>query len=339
MPEGIESSIGDVWQCKQSVAGTIERPDAAAMKHLRKVEDGALKAAKTLNSEEWADGRLWGSPTSYVDTIAGAVGSLTVQGQIEVAAFLWAQQLGSDIVTGASDPYTHTMSSGSARPALQTVRQKVGATVGPIRQAFYDARISKLVQNAGQDRKVLHLTEDLVALKAAQTFVTDPTAADSGVDPLNWNEAVTRLNGTAMPEIGGDMIEADLGLDVKRGQTASPVIFAYGKGAIRRTVETVVTDSTVPEIYNVLYGTRTPPDATPVTQTVVQIPISSVFTRSARRTLTIDTPLVEVTPDDWQFGVQAEGGVMPVAFGGRCKAGGSPALTVTALTGDSAAYV
>lgn len=339
--EGIESGVGGVWQTRQSVAGTIERSDATTMKRLRKADDdGGLSPRKTYGSEEFVDGLTWGSPGSFTQEVGGLVGTLKVQGQIEIVAYEAAQFFGSDVVTGASDPFTHTISSGTAVPALNTFYQRTGVNT-IVRQSFYDAKVSKLQLDAGQDEnsRVLHTTIDVMALRAGAWFTTDPVAADSAVDPLLWTEAVTRYNGTAFPELTGDKIEADAKLGVHRGQNSAPVCFTYSKGELMRTADGIVTDSLLAEIKNVLYNTTTPTNGLAIADTVIQVPIVATYTRSARRTLTITTPLVEIRPDDWAFGPRAQGGPIPVAFGGRCKAGGSPAITIVALTGDSAAYV
>jgi hypothetical protein len=39
------------------------------------------------------------------------------------------------------------------------------------------------------------------------------------------------------------------------------------------------------------------------------------------------------------IGTKPQGGLLPIAFGGQCMAGGSPAITITGLTGDSVSYI
>src|SRR5262245_57586768 len=118
----IESVTGDVWQCKQSTLGTIQAPTDTAMKHLRKVGDGSLKAAKVYGSEEYVDGKSWGSPGMFVDQVGGDVGDLECQGQITNSGFAFAQIAGVDVVTGTTPDYTHTIALGTVQGALQTIR-------------------------------------------------------------------------------------------------------------------------------------------------------------------------------------------------------------------------
>jgi hypothetical protein len=339
MTTGIESGVGGVWQVRQSVAGTIERPDATAMRRLRKAGDDALGARKTSGSEPYVDGTTWGSPTGYITAVGGDIGQQVIQGQIEAIAFLYAQQFGVDTVTGSADPWTHTIPSGTPVPASNTLYQSMGQAVGPVQNSFYDCKIARSTLNCGQDQMVLHFTEQLMALFAAEWAGTMPTAADSGVDPLRWTEAVVRIDGTTMDEAYGDTVDADGKLDVHRGQKARPVCFIYGKGLITRTIQAIVTDVTLPKLLRGLYGTTTPADRTAIVETIVQMAVVTTWTRSASRVLTVTTPALEVDPRDWAFGPKAEGGRQEVAFGGECKAVGGPAITVVALTGDSRAYV
>lgn len=340
MAQGIESGVGGVWQTQQTTPGTRERSDAVGMRRMRKTGDEGLSAAKTTASEEYVDGEFIGTPTVYVDTIGGDVGSLGFQGQIETCAFLFAQALSADVVTGVADPWTHTIVSGRNAPEDQTIYQEVGNTVS-MRQVFYDAKIGRLTYNAGQDQKVVRMTEGIQALKVAEWFTTSPTAVDVGSDPLRWDQAVTRINGTELPEIRGDMVEYDASLGVERGQTGHPVCFSFGKGAITSTLETFTTDGTLPEVKRAIYGTNAPADRAAVSNDVIYAAFETTYTAvAARRTLTITRPRVEIRGEDWAFGPRAEGGIIPVAFGGRClKADSStPIIRVVALTGDEDPY-
>ena len=336
----IESVTGDLWQVKQAALGTIEPPTSTGMKHLRMVGDDALKASKTYGSEEFVDGRTWGSPGMYVDAIGGDCGSIANQGQIETAGFQFAQMIGVDVVTGTTPDFTHTITNSTARGPYQTFRQKVGASVGPWRNSFFDAKVKNLQLNIGQDQKVMRITQNIWALKAANWFTTDPSAADSGNDPFNWAEGATahKIGATTFNEIDGETLELETNLDVFRGDSPAPVAFVYGKGEITRTFSALVTDNTIPVIQNALYGTSTMTDGLAVNSLVNSVALDSTYTRSAVRSLQITTPKVVVDPADFVIGPKAEGGAIPVSFGGRCL-DSSGIITVIAKTGDSAAYV
>lgn len=341
MPSAIEAGVGDVWQIKQSAAGTVE-PVGSTYKHLRKVGDKAMKAAKTYGMEEWVDGENFGTPGHYVDAIGGDVGGFISQVQPETGGFLFAQIIGSDTVTGGSDPYTHTIASGSAQGPRQTVRSSAGVNVGPFRQAWGDALVSKAVWNCGQDQKIPHFDQDFMALQAALWATSSPAATDSGTDPFNWAEVAGALtiDAVAFTEVDGETLEIDRKLDVHRGDNPSPVCFVYGKGEINRTFSALVTDSTIAQMKSILYGSTSPSHGSAVTSTVSYVALESTYTRSASRSIKITTPKVAVSPADFEVFPRAEGGKIPVAFGGRClKSGATAALTVVAKTADAASYV
>jgi hypothetical protein len=336
----IESGTGDVWQVKQAALGTIQPPADAGMKHLRKVGDGALRAAKTYGSEEWVDGKAWGSPGMFVDAIGGDVGDLESQGQIETGGFQFAQIIGADIVTGTGPDYTHTIASGTANGPYQTFRQKVGVAVGPWRNSFFDAKINRLTLNCGQDQKTMRLTQNVWALKAANWFTTDPTAADSGTDPFNWAEAAGAhtIDAVVFNEVDGETLVLDRKLDVHRGDSPAPVCFIPGKGTVDRTFSALLTDNTIPKIQNALYGTTTMTDGLAVNSVVNTVALESTYTRTAVRSLKITTGKVVVDPADFSIGPRAEGGKIPVAFGGRCLESSGVVITVVAKSGDATAY-
>lgn len=338
----IESGTGHVWQAKQSVQGTREAASATGMKHLRKAGDDGLKPAQTLGSEEWVDGQAFGSPTQYIDTVGGDVGTFTTQAQIETAGFQFAQNIGVDVVTGSADPYTHTIASGNAYGPLQTFYQQTGQSVGPVNMAFYDALVNTSTWNCGKDQMTAHLAQAVMALQAGEWFSTAPTATDSGTDPWNWNEVTgaATINGTPMREVDGDTLEITRNLGIEYGDGAASGYFIRGKGQINRTLSAAVTDNTITALKTALYGTATPSDGDAVSTAVSTVALKTVYTKSANRSLSIDTPNVVVDPSDFEVYPRAEGGKIPITFGGVArKVGSTPAVTIIAKTGDATSYV
>jgi hypothetical protein len=337
----IESHIGNLWRTKQTTLGTIEAPSATTMKQVRKATDEGLKAAKQYGMEEYVDGQSWGFPGSFVDAVGGDVGSIGYQVQIETGGVAFAAISGTDTVTGSSPNFTHTITTTTAQGILQTYYVKTGSAV-LWRQSWYDARVNKLTFTCGQDQQVARIVENVLALKAGNWFGgTDPTAADSGTDPFNWNEVTGSIavNSITLPEAESETVEFDRKLDVHRGDNAAPVCFLFGKGQVTRAISALVTDTALPIIKQVLFNTTTPSDGQAVSQTVVQVPITSTYTRNANRSLAITTPLCEVDPNDFEIAPKPEGGKIPITFGGRCKASAGVIATIVAKTGDSAAYI
>lgn len=336
----IESVVGALWRSKQATLGTIEPSASSTMKMLRKTGDDALKAAKTYGSEEYVDGNSWGSPGMFIDTVGGDVGTVTSQAQIETAGVAFAAIIGVDVVTGAPSDYTHTINTSTALGSNQTYYQKVGSAVGPWRNSFWDARINKLTWTCGQDQKVAHLMENVYAMKAASWFTTDPTATDSGTDPYTWNEVTGSIvvNSITLPEVESETFELDRKIEVHRGDSAAPVCFVPGKGEINRSMSMLVTDTNIPIIQQILYGTTTMSNGLAVSTTVTEIPMISVYTRTAVRSLSLSTLKVVCDPNDFEIGPRAEGGKIPITFGGRCRATAGSITTIIAKTGDATSY-
>lgn len=337
----IESNVGDLWKSPQTALGTIALPTATTQVHLRKATEDSLKAAKTYGSEEWVDGASWGSPGMYVDTVGGDVGSIAYQGQIETAGRAFASIIGVDVVTGTTPDFTHTITTSTASGLNLTYRQRVGQTVGPWRNSFWDARVNKLTFTCGQQQNVSRITENVFAMKAAAWYTTDPTAADSGTDPFNWNEVTgsIAINSVTLPEVESETFEMDRKLDVHRGDSAAPICFVPGKGEMNRSMSALVTDTDIPVIQQILYGTSTMTDGLAVSNQVTTVPMTSKYTRSAVRSLQIDTPKVAVDPSDFEIGARPEGGKIPIAFGGRALLSAGTICTIVAKTGDAAVYI
>ncbi len=336
----LDSGNGAVWESKQAALGTIEPTASATMKMLRKTGDDALKSAKSTGSEEFVDGQSWGSPAPFIDTIGGDVGTLTYQAQIETVGPAFAGIIGVDVVTGAPSDYTHTINTSAANGSNRTIYQKAGSAVGPWRNSFWDARINKLTWTCGQDQKVAHLMENIFAMKAASWFTTDPVATDSGTDPYNWNEVTSSIvvNSIALPEVESETFELDRKIEVHRGDSAAPICFVPGKGEINRSMSALVTDTAIPVIQKILYDTTSMTNGLAVSTVPVQIPMISVYTRTAVRSLSLSTLKVLCDPNDFEIGPRATGGKIPITFGGRCLATAGSITTIIVKSGDATSY-
>src|SRR5581483_7288050 len=251
MSQGIESGVGQVWASNQTALGSQAATSAASTRFLRKATDDTFKGGKTHGSEPYVDGAAYDSSTPYVEAVGGDIGQEVFQGQIENTAAILARHIGTDVVTGAADPWTHTTTSGTTSPVIQTIREKTGVNVGPVRLAYWDAIFNKVTWNIGQDQNVAHLTLATLALKAGEIgSLTDPVAVDTGVDPWRWGEAVgaVTIAATPFPEIDGETLDLDRGWDVHRGDNQEPVFYIPGRGAITRTFSAAVTDTMLPQI-------------------------------------------------------------------------------------------
>lgn len=351
MTQPIEAGQGGVWQVKQTTLGTIQPSTDAGMKRLRKVGEDGFKGARIFGSEPYVDGQAFASSEQFIDSIGGDIGSVTTQATIALGGFEFAQVIGVDVVTGSGSDYTHTMPLGNANGPYQTIYQQAGQSVGPWNMSFSDALTNKLTYNCGQDQKPAHMEIAVMALKAGNWFTTAPTVTDAttgtgtdqGASTWNWNEGKggQTIDGTPFEEIDGDTLEIDRALDVHRGDSAAPACFLRPQAPPPvRTMSAIVTDNTIPKMKLAVFNTTTPTDGQAMATVVTYSALKSVLTRSATRSLSIDTPRVAIKTDDWVVSPRTGTGKIPVTFTGEClRSGTTPAVTVIAKTGDPGAYV
>lgn len=343
MTTGIETGTGGLWASNQSALGTQAATNAASTIRLRKATDDTLKSGKVHGREPYVDGAAYDSSTPYVDMVAGDVGSFVFQAQIETGAAVIARHVGVDVVTGAGDPFTHTIATGTANPTYNTIREKTGVAVGPFRGVWWDAIFNKVTWNVGNDQNVAHLACDVQCLKSMEIgSLTDPVAVDSATDPWRWGEAAgaVTISTGAFPEISGETLEMDRAWTTRQGDNVTPYFFVPGRGAITRTFDGAVTDTLLPQLLLALFGSATPSVGDRPTSQPSNVALKTVYTRTAvTRLLTIDTPVVEVKPDDILIGTRPEGGLTPIAFGGQALASGAAMMTVTAKTAFATSYV
>lgn len=342
MSNVIESGIGTLNYGKQSAKGTIATAaTVTAGFDQPKWFDGVLGAKKILGEEEFVDGQRFGSPAQYTDTVGGAVGTLTIQAQPENGGLYAAQLLGSDVVTGSVDPWTHTASSAGTSGAWATWWQKVGATVGPHRELYSDSKIAKLMMTCSDKQKTMHYAMDIASLNPAQVYAVDAAKTQATTDPYYWTEttgAVT-FDGTVLSEISEETLEVDTGLKPFYGNSIAPVQLIEGKGTIVSTLKTIVTDETRLKYNKAIYGEAEPAAGKQPVKAVFFAAAKTVYEKSATRKLTIERPRIAVKPDEMVIGAQREGGEIDISFGGSClKEGATAALTIIVLSGEEHSY-
>lgn len=343
MTTAIESGVGYLHYGKQPAKGTMATAATTGVGYNRlKHQGGGLDPKKVLGNEEYSDGNRFASPTVFVQSTGGQVGTVTLQAQPENIGLFYAQILGTDTITGAGDPYTHTITPNNAGGAWGTWWQKMGQAIGPMKFVFWDSKIGKLTQNSPRDRNVVHLELDVVALKPGEIFTTDPAKAEDASDPYLLTEATGALtfDGTVISEIEDSMVEVDAKVEPFLGDQVETLQLIEGKGVITRSFDAIVTDDTILKFNKAQYNATAPAGGTRPGSVVFEAACSQVFTRSATRTATVTTPKVEVDPANFeQMGPRPEGGKIPVKFGGICKkSGATPALTVVVLSADASAY-
>lgn len=341
MANVIESGIGTLNYGKQSAKGTKATAATTTVGYDQpKMRDGSLSAKKTVASEEYIDGSRFASPVVFTDTVGGSVGTPVIQVQPENGGLYAAQILGVDTVTGAGDPWTHTITSAGTAGAWGTWWEKVGVNVGPNREVYWDTKIAKWTMECGVQQKPMHYSLDIFALNPAEVYVTDAAKAQNTSDPFLWTEMTGALtfDGTVISEVEGEVLEVDTKMEAFYGDNVLPLQLIEKKGTITRTVNTIITDTTLQKYYKAIYNNTAPGAGTLPVKAVFQAACTSIYTRSATRTLTFTTPQIAIDPSNMSVDPQPEGGKIALALTGLCQKSGSPALTVLALTGDSSGY-
>lgn len=342
MAQVIESGIGTVNYGRQSAKGTKATAATVTVGYNRpKLLSTNLKSAKTLGQEEYVDGNRFASPSMFTDRVAGNVGTVSLQVQPENAGLYAAAILGVDTVTGAADPWTHTITSAGTSGQYGTWWQKIGSAIGPQRGLYWDAKIAKLTRSAKTDQKIMHYDLDVACLTAAEVFTTDAAKTEDATDPYLWTEvtgAVT-FDATINTDINEEILTVDTGIEAWWGDNITPGQLIEKKGAITYSLKTIVTDNTLLKYNKAIYNNTAPTAGTTPVAAVFYAAVSSVYTRSATRTMTTTMPKVAVDPADMMVAPLVEGGPVELTFGGQVlKSGATPALTITVLSGDSTTY-
>lgn len=348
MSQVIEGGIGTANYCKQaSGKGTIAvAATTTQIASKPKWEDGALQSLQTLGSEEYIDGNRWGSPSMYVDTVGGAVGTITIQAQPSSGGLFMAQLLGKDTVTGSADPWTHTITSAGTSGAYGTWWQKTGEAVGPLKEAYFDSKIGKLVMTCSDKQNPMHYALDIVALQGPQIYGTAPAKTEDTSDPFYWPEteasgtSFVELDGHAFTEVNEETLEADTGMKPWWGNSTRPTQLIEGKGTIVRGLHMIATDETLKRYNKAIYGSESPTEGTQPQKAVYYAVVKTKYEKSATRKVTFESPRVAIDPKDMVIGAQREGGEIPIMFGGNALKGlsGEAALSVIVLSGDELSY-
>ena len=343
----IESSAFTLWAGKQTARGT---PVAAADKLLRQA-DGGLGIARNFGNEQYGDGARFSNAVDFTDTVMGS-GEPVVQMQPGAGAWLVAQSLGTDTLTGAGPTYTHTLTPANAGGRWLTVWKKVGVAVGPVRQKFNDTRIGQLALSCSAGSKVMHGTASLLSVDPGEVFTTDPVRTDDDASnatdyPFLWTEATALWNidgggAGAIADVNEWNLTINDNLDAWYGDDIRPATLVPGRGVVTLSLTLGVTDQVLPKFNLVHYGTASPTSGTKPVKTIYSGSLDVTFTRGSAgtlRSLRVEVPKVNYSPGDLTIEGQADGGAITIGLAGEARiTGANPMVRVTAVNTDSAAY-
>lgn len=339
----IESSAYSLWLAKQTARGSVA---ATADKKLRWVE-GGLDIVREFGNENYGDGERFSNATDFTNTVMGS-GDPGIQGQPDTAAWLIAQCLGTDTLSGpdGSGIYTHTLTPANAGGRWLTAWKKVGVAVGPVKTKFVDCRMGQLVIAASAGSKVLRLTPSIISISPEVGPVSDPVKAEGTEDALLWTECtgtfnIDGLGAGVIADIASMEITINDNLAAWYGDDVKPSLIVPGRGVIVVAYTLALTDVTLPQYNKVHYGTGSPAAGTAPTKAIYSGSLDFKFTRGAAATLRelqFTIPKINYSPGLAVSG-QADGGVIELPMAGEArKSGASAMMTVVGKNVDNAAY-
>jgi hypothetical protein len=343
----IESSAFALWAGKQTARGT---PVATADKLLRQT-DGGFGINRAFGNEQYGDGARFSNAVDFTDTVVGG-GEPVIQAQPGAGAWLVAQTLGTDTLTGAGPTYTHTLTPANAGGRWLTVWKKVGVAVGPVRQKHNDTRVSQLALTCGAGQKVLHLTPTFMSVDPGEVFTSDPVKTDDDASnatdyPFIWTEATALWNidgggAGAIADVNELNLTINDNLDAWYGDDIRPATIVPGRGVVTMSLTLGVTDQVLPKFNLVHYGTASPTAGTKPVKTIYSGSLDVTFTRGSAGTLRswrLEVFKINYSPSDLNIEGAADGGALTIGLAGEARiSGANPMVRLTAVNTDSAAY-
>jgi hypothetical protein len=146
-------------------------------------------------------------------------------------------------------------------------------------------------------------------------------------------------DGTINTDINEEILTIDTGIEAWYGDNITPGQLIEKKGAISYSLKTIDTYTTLLKYNKAIFNNTSPTAGTTPVAAVFYAAVSSVYTRSATRTVTTTLPKVAVDPADMMIAPLVEGGPVELTFGGPVlKSGATPAVTIAVLSGDSTTY-
>jgi hypothetical protein len=337
----MESSIYGLWVAKQSAKGTVA---STAIKQLRQV-GGDISANREDGSEPFSNQSRFLNYSDFVDSVSGA-GDPQVQVTPNDIGYLCYLFFGSEVVTGASDPYTHTFTPNANGGFWSTWWTRKGGSVIQ-RQRHADMRIASLQIEGSTGQKILRATPTLLGLDPAETIAADPSGVNQTTQaPLLYTEAegAFTIDGSVFRGQSQFSVTWDEALSLISSDSVLPYDLVMGQPTITVTVTIYLDSNGLASYNNLVYGSATP---TAGTKPLKYLPANGSYvaefkSRNAAglltpaRELKIDLPSVKWTPDV-AIPVNPDGGATEINLTGQVRVG-APMSTVTVKNSD-AAYV
>jgi hypothetical protein len=340
---------------KQSAKGSA--PAAAAYQKLEVVA-GSLDVNPEYQTVRFPTyGNRYYSGQRMLARVAGG-GELTSLAHPEAILMLAALHLGTDTVTGASDPYQHVLTPAPASPWCAFYK-KAGVTEGsganaPMRQRYNDCRVEQFVFEASSANMEGRVTTRVLSADPGEfrQSADDPTGAHpSAADrSFAFTDATgafkfAGISGTAIviPSTVEVRLELNDNFNPAPGDGIVPLDFLAGESTAQVRLACTANTESLGELYKIMYGSAAPALGAKPQATIP--PLGSVdllFTMAGvtpARTLRLEIAGVEFSPEA-SVPTNTTGEAVSLAFAGEARLRASnPMVKITGQSARSAAYV
>lgn len=309
---------------------------------------GKVYTKKDISAAEWLDGSRYADSFDYTSSIEVA-GQFTVHGSADAIASLVAYALGDDVITGSSQPWTHTINPALTVPYL-TVVTALGED--PVNQVLehYDVQITSLAIEGTADNDVLTAQVEVIGIHPGKVRASEPTAVSESEEPLlhynaEDNFVLAGLNsGNEVKTVNQAKVTISNGIEAYYGDSVRPVALVAGRGEITVDFTLLCDDETLPLLNSFYYGTATPSAGDEPTADVFKEGYSVTYGRgsgSSERSVSFEIPELVYKIEEYPE-ASSDGKPVEIAATGnaRVEEGSTAAdiITVTAQTADDTSY-
>lgn len=329
----VETKINGLWVAKQTAKGS---PASTAIKRLRQVA-GNVRTDRSDGRERYGTDSRYGSAQHFVDTLAGS-GDPGVQAQPGALAYLLYLLAGQESVSGAGDPYTHTITPAAAGGFWTTFWKKVGVS-DIVRERFNDCRIGGVTIEGSTGQKVVRITPTIISLDPGEKVAADPVKAEDVDDAFLYTEAESafEINGAVVRGQSQFSVTISEALDPVYTDSVRPLELVAGEPEVTVGLTLALNSEGLDIYHREIYGTTTP---TAGTKPIDDLPALGSYefnaTKSANRTFGFELPGIKWTPD---VAVEANpgGGLTEVSLAGELQmVAGQPAWRAIIKNADAA---
>lgn len=289
-----------------------------------------------------SDGDPWGGGRNYVNGVVLAEDTvrfvLSPQNGPAIATWL----LGTDAITGASDPYTHTITPASTSPYLTAWRM-----VDDEWMQMNDLKVQQWAIGAANDGEdiIAYIELTVVVLELPQYLDAAPASL-----PSRESDAYTFWDGTgayavdagggseaAVDNITNWRVQASKNMSTPKGEDYTPYDAFEGRGEVEVAFDLLATDHVLEFIH--MYGSATPSDTDPMATDLVTGSINFKLTAQAApaRSIMFDCGQVEYRPEKVVIEPDNDAAEQAYRMVGDAR-GSDPIITVTALNDVATSY-